>query len=304
MSKTYLCPSCGQEIPQEKVKEAIEKAKAAFNVSKADRLAYVQSEGKRLKGERDRIAGEINHLEDLISVPLAEASPEIERLTAERDAAKATASDYSGIIGRQDLLDRKAALESAISDAKGAVAEDRAVISTEIAAIEPQLAEAREKAGRFEYLAVNEKRIKDLKAEEKKLAQEFEALEKLLYLIETFIKKKVSLLTERINEKFAVVSFRLFNQLVNGGLEECCVFTVNGVPYDSGLNSAARTQGGLDIIRTLQEHYGIAPTVFIDNRESCTEIPAMDCQVVNLIVSPQDTVLRVERAERVARRAA
>jgi energy-coupling factor transporter ATP-binding protein EcfA2 len=301
-----VCAACGQDLPEEKVEAAREKAKAAFNTSKAERMTYVQSEGKRLKEERNRVSGEIGHLEDLISVPLSADRniPEIERLTQERDTAKAAAANYEGIVGRVDLLDRKAAIEKAIADAKGTVAEDRAVISQEIEAIAPKLTEAKEKHSRFKYRAASEARIRELKAEEKKLAGEFEELERLLFLIETFIKRKVSLLTDRINAKFKVVSFKLFNQLVNGGIEECCVFTVNGVPYDSGLNSAARTQGGLDIIRTLQEHYGIAPTVFIDNRESCTEIPAMDCQIVNLIVSPEDEVLRVERAEKTERRAA
>jgi len=239
----------------------------------------------------------VKELEDRISVPSTEANcREIERLTEERNAAKANAEDYSQIIGRQDLLDRKATIEKSISDVKGSVSEDRAEISKEIAAIEPKLAEAKEKYGRFERRISGEKRIQELKAEEKKLAQEFEELEKMLFLIETFIKRKVSMLNDKINSKFEIVRFRLFNQLVNGGIEECCVFTVNGVPYDGGLNAAARTQGGLDIIRTLQKHYGIAPAVFIDNRESCTEIPVMDCQIVNLIVSPQDKVLRVETA--------
>lgn len=291
-----ICPACGQNLPEEKVEAAREKARSGFNALKADRLSYVQTEGKRLAGEKERISAEISHLQDLISVPLSADRnlPEIDRLTAERDSAKTAASDYSDVIGRQDMIDRKAGLEKAINDAKGYVAEDRKAISDEIAGIEPKLAEAKEKHGRFDYRAASEKRINELKAEEKKLAQEFEELEKMLYLIETFIKTKVSLLTDRINSKFKVVSFRLFNQLVNGGIDECCVFTVNGVPYDGGLNAAARTQGGLDIIRTLQKHYGIAPAVFIDNRESCTEIPEMDCQIVNLIVSPQDNTLRVE----------
>jgi type I site-specific restriction endonuclease len=166
-----------------------------------------------------------------------------------------------------------------------------------MAPIETKLSEAKEKHSRFEKRSFSETRIKALKDEEKKLAQEFEELEKMLYMIETFIKTKVSLLTDRINGKFKVVSFRLFENLINGGISEVCVFTVNGVPYDGGLNAAARTQGGLDIIRTLQKHYGIAPTIFIDNRESCTEIPKMDSQVINLFVSPQDKTLRVETAE-------
>jgi hypothetical protein len=206
------------------------------------------------------------------------------------------ASDFTQIASRLDLISRKELIEKSIMDAKSAVSEDSAIITKEIAEIEPKLTEAKEKYGRFERRESGEKRIKELKAEEKKLAQEFEEMEKLLFLIESFIKTKVSRLNDKINSKFEIVRFRLFNQLVNGGIEECCVFTVNGVPYDGGLNAAARTQGGLDIIRTLQKHYGIAPAVFIDNRESCTEIPPMDCQIVNLIVSPQDKTLRVERA--------
>jgi hypothetical protein len=294
-----VCAACGQNLPADKVEAAREKAKAAFNTSKAERLAVVQAEGKRLKGERDRVAGEISHLEVMVSVPLsADRNPSmIEHLTKERDAAKVIAADYSGITGRQDLLDRKASIEKEISDAKGAATGDRTPIELEITTITTSLSDAKEKADRFVRRESGEKRIKELKVEEKKLTQEFEEMEKLLFLIETFIKRKVSMLNDKINSKFEIVRFRLFNQLVNGGIEECCVFTVNGVPYDGGLNAAARTQGGLDIIRTLQKYYGIAPAVFIDNRESCTEIPPMNCQIVNLIVSPADKTLRVETTE-------
>ncbi len=296
-STESVCPACGQNLPEEKVEAAREKALAVFNASKAERLSCIQIEGKRMAAEKERLSKEVEQM--LASAPVAEkkVNPEIESLTTERNAAKAVAEDYSVIVGRQDLLERKAAIEKAIASARGSVAEDRAAIMQEISAIEPKLADAREKHGRFEYLTVNETRIKELKAEEKKLAKEFEELEKLIYLIEMFIKRKVSMLNEKINSKFEIVRFKLFNVLVNGGIEECCVFTINGVPYDGGLNAAARTQGGLDIIRTLQKHFGIAPTVFIDNRESCTEIPGMDCQVVNLIVSPKDKVLRVEAKE-------
>lgn len=290
-----ICPACGQNLPVDRVQAAREKAVAAFNTSKAERLARVQDDGKNLKTEHDRLLKEVKALEDQISVPRATNNKaEIEQLTHERDANKSMADDYYRIASRIDLLDRKAAIEKSISDAKGTVSEDRTAISKEIADIEAKLTEAKEKHGRFARRESGEKRIQELKDEEKKLAQEFEDLERMLFLIETFIKRKVSMLNDKINSKFEIVRFRLFNNLVNGGIEECCVFTINGVPYDGGLNAAARTQGGLDIIRTLQNHYGIAPAVFIDNRESCTEIPAMDCQIVNLIVSPQDKTLRVE----------
>ena len=151
-------------------------------------------------------------------------------------------------------------------------------------------------ADKFTRIEQGEKRINQLKEDEKRLAREFEELERQLYLIETFIKAKVSMLTERINSKFEIVRFKLFETQVNQGISECCEITVNGVGYNSGLNSAARTQGGLDIIRTLQKHYELSCPIWIDNRESCTEIPDMNCQILSLIVSPADKVLRVETA--------
>ena len=43
--------------------------------------------------------------------------------------------------------------------------------------------------------------------------------------------------------------------------------------------------------------------IWLDNRESCTEIPAMKGQVISLYVSPEDKTLRVETVRK-ERRAA
>lgn len=294
-----ICPACGQNLPEEKVEVAREKAKAGYNALKSDRLADIQTRGKQLRTEYDRISKEVKELEDQISVPInTEANcVEIERLTNDRDSAKADSVDYSKIVGRQDLLNRKDALEKDISNAKGAVAEDRSSISQEIAGIEAKLADLREKHGLFDLRESREKRVKELKAEEKKFAQEFEELERMLFLIETFIKKKVSLLTERINNKFSVVRFKLFNVLVNQGIEETCEMTVGGVPYNGGLNNAARVNGGLDVISALQKHWGVSPPIFVDNAESVVELLPLDCQMIRLIVSGKDRNLRVEAVE-------
>ena len=152
-------------------------------------------------------------------------------------------------------------------------------------------------AARLETRYNGLKRIEDLKAEERKLAAEFEELERQLYLTEEFIRTKVRLLEERINSKFRMARFKLFNTLVNGGIDPCCETVYDGVPY-SNLNNGARIQIGLDIIRTLQAHYGFTCPVWIDNRESVVQIPEMDCQIISLIVSERDKKLRIELAEK------
>lgn len=41
--------------------------------------------------------------------------------------------------------------------------------------------------------------------------------------------------------------------------------------------------------------------MFCDNRESVTDLPEMGCQVISLVVSPEDKTLRVEIVEEAAK---
>jgi hypothetical protein len=291
-----VCPACGQSLPAERVHEAQDKALAAFNMKRAERLAEVEREGKIVRGAYDLIKTEIADLhQDLLNLPKYEPA-NVEELTAKRDAVKQFADNYTGLTERTKLVFEKERIEREIGEARGSVKVDRDKIDGEVADLTVKLAEAKADADKFTRREQGEKRIEDLKADEKRLAREFEDLERIIFLVESFIKRKVSLLTDKINARFEIVKWKLYDVQVNGGVSECCVATVGGIPYDAGLNSAARTQAGLDIIRTLQGHYGMRGPVIIDNRESCTKIPRMDCQVLSLYVSPADKALRVEKS--------
>lgn len=180
----------------------------------------------------------------------------------------------------------------------------QADVSTTVAAIQKEADEisgaiqALEQAkARFEARESGLKRIEELKAEERKLAAEFEELERQLYLTEEFVRTKVRMLEDKINSKFQMARFKLFETQVNGALSECCETTFNGVPY-SNLNNGARLNIGLDIINTLSEHYGFAPPVWLDNAESVTNILPTRGQQIRLIVSAADKKLRVELIEK------
>ena len=120
-----------------------------------------------------------------------------------------------------------------------------------------------------------------------------ENLEQQLYLTEQFIRTKVQLLEDRINNKFELARFKLFDVQINGAVVECCETTYRGVPYSS-LNRGARINVGLDIIRTLSKHYGFNAPIWIDNAEAVTHLIEIDSQVIRLLVSEQDEKLRVE----------
>ena len=63
------------------------------------------------------------------------------------------------------------------------------------------------------------KRIMQLEEEQKGLAEEYEGLQHQLYLTEEFVRTKVDLLEEKINNKFKFARFKLFKSQINGGLE-------------------------------------------------------------------------------------
>ena len=116
----------------------------------------------------------------------------------------------------------------------------------------------------------------------------------MIDLTEDFIRTKMNRISEIVNEMFKVVSFRLFTNQINGGLQETCECTVNGVPY-STLNNGHRIIAGLDIIRSLSELYNVTAPIFCDNAESVNEfnLPEMDAQMILLTVT-EDKELKVE----------
>ena len=128
------------------------------------------------------------------------------------------------------------------------------------------------------------------------MAAEYERLEYELSLLDRFTVAKVNMLEGNINSKFQMARFKLFSEQVNGGLAECCETLFDGVPWSRGLNNAARINTGLDIIRTLSEHYGVSASVFIDNAESVTSLIDIDTQVIRLVVDESAKVLEQRTA--------
>ncbi|MDC2928347.1 AAA family ATPase [Clostridioides difficile] len=135
-------------------------------------------------------------------------------------------------------------------------------------------------------------RKEQLLNKEKELGIELAHQEKILNLCELFIKTKVSLLESNISSKFKNVTFKLFKEQINGGIEETCEALINGVPF-SNANTAGQINGGLDIINTLSKHFEIKMPIFVDNRESVNTLIDIDSQVINLVVS-NDNPLKIE----------
>jgi len=279
-----VCPTCGQELPEDQ----IEAAKAAFNKNKSDNLEAINTEGKQAKADIELIQKNITEIEkkqkaengklEAVKKDIADVQKDIADIQAE------------GLI-QAELGMKKTELEKAIVDTETKT--DTEPLKATIRDLETQIQAQQLILSQIEANKKTEFRITELTGQEKKRASEFEQIEGNLFLIECFIKAKVRLLEEKINGKFRQASFKLFSDQINGGLNECCITTLNGVPYDS-VNSAGKIQAGLDQIKTFQDHYGYRAPIFIDNAESVVKLPEMDCQIIRLVVSEKDKTLRFE----------
>ena len=68
------------------------------------------------------------------------------------------------------------------------------------------------------------------------------------------------------------------------------------MPFEKGLNNAARVNIGIDIINTLADYFQFCGPIFVDNAESVNELEDTSSQVIGLYVS-DDEALAVSKTE-------
>ena len=136
-------------------------------------------------------------------------------------------------------------------------------------------------------------RIDQLRSQQKAISQEVAGFQKMQNTIAEFTKARTMQVESQVNGMFKMASFKLFQQQINGGEKETCEVMVNGVPWQD-LNTASKVNGGLDIINALSSHFGKSAPVWIDGRESVTELIPTSAQVINLVVNDEAKVLRIE----------
>lgn len=318
-----ICPTCGQDLPEEVKQKRIadyeakcrrerdayeagcEALKKKYEKDKEDFQTKKDQDLKRITEAGQKAADAVRANQKLID----ERTNVLESLRSKFDAAKA---EYDSMKQAFDTI-------PAVAD----ISENQAYVKTkeEIVAIEKQIEElSKESSGKAELeakkavlkdeiteieakikAADNTKvngRIAELEEEQKAVGQKIAEQEQMIDLTEDFIRVKMDQISNAINDKFQIVSFRLFEDQINGGLKETCECTVNGVPFSS-LNNGHRIIAGLDIIRSLSELYGVSAPVFIDNSEAVNteNFPEMDAQMIHLVVT-DDKELKVESEDK------
>lgn len=291
------CPACHQALPAEQITAAHERALEEWNAKRAAELEAAQTRGQAVRREFDTLTARIDDLNETV----ASATGEATKARAAEEAATKAVDDLSHAIPdpaadpkHQALTREKDALGQKLADARAGASTDAAELREGVAKLDAEIGQLVTALGAFDLAVKADARVEALAAREKELAAEFEDLEHQLHLLDAFTRAKADMLTERINSRFAITRWCLFDTQINGGLVDACTATVDGVPYGTGLNRAGRINSGLDVIQVLQEHHAFFPPAWIDECESVVSTLELDTQVIRLIVDANHKTLDVQ----------
>lgn len=296
-----ICPTCGRPLPDDQV----EKAEANFNAAKSSALESIKAKIMEInqRGKRDCNKEDIAALHTQADAKNAQAKS-LQAQSEELDAKIAAARKEADIANVVSDTPHIAELKNQISKLEQQGLEANEIIAAKIRDKQDELSDVNGQISAYTAACIKanqadaqRKRVADLKAEQKKLAAEYEKLEHGIYLCEQFVQAKVKMLDERINKRFQSVRFRLFERQINGGLKDCCDVMVpcKGalVPYESA-NDAAKTNAGIEIIDALAGYWNASLPIIVDNSESVTRLRSSASQVIRLVVSEMDKQIRVE----------
>lgn len=282
------CPTCGQALPAPQLKAATD----AFEAQKSKRLREIEQTANAKKEAKAQV-------ETLI----VEHKKEIEQLEADIKQKKAELiAAEAVVIEPVDMADYQAKKNAAldkINTLQGELADMMADSNASMSDLQRQIAEVRAKISQHRdiiskesLLAYSRNRVEELREDARNAAQNLEAIEGMLFLIDEYSRYKTKFVEDSINSLFRIARFRLFREQANGGIEDRCDVVYGGVPYIN-VNNGAKINVGIDIINTLSKSYGVTVPLFIDNAESVTKIEQSDTQIIRLVVSENDKELRI-----------
>lgn len=298
------CPTCNQTLPEDQLAAARETALQSFNNSKSSRITEIKTAGERLRDQIEQYDQQISKAQyeyDQSAAAFEKLQEDVKtheaafiKVKKQLEDAQTKVPDIDEDGKYIELSNKCEQIKSELVQLKAHATEAVAGIIEEIEKMKAEKQTLDAYIAQTANIAATQERIDELEEEQQELGKVMERLEKTEHLINEFERAKVSMLNERINSKFKLARFKLFQDQLNGGLKAVCETTYNGVPY-SDLNAAMKINIGLDIIQTLQAHHGVKAPIFVDNRESITKLQDIGTQTVSLVVSEQDKVLRVER---------
>ncbi len=289
-----VCPTCGQEIPAERIAEALTKAMQAWNADKVKALQAIQHEAEECKqclndyetanakaSERDRV-----------DIERAQAiADEVKEIQQALDNLCTPTTILNQDAEYQTLLTKKQDIESQLAQATQATETTQDTTTTQITEITQAIASLqrlredllRRLAARDTNRRIDEERARLLE-QHRTLADTIAQAEGVEQQILAYRKAKIMAVENGVSSLFTMVRWKMYEpNVTNDGEKEICQAIINGIPYDQQ-NRATQVNAAIDIVNGFARAYEVSLPLFIDNAESVTDIIPTNGQFITMTV--------------------
>ena len=306
-----ICPTCGQEFPDEIKERAREKWESSkksridaqtmlaqkFESDKKENLSQITLAGnkaatnlKSFKKEFSELEGKVPKLDEAIKNSKKEIAATQKELGAIPQHANFTGNDEVASIDSQIDNKKKALFEMSKTDTRKEIAKTKEILIESIALFKGQI-EASKKAEKDKA-----NQLIALNTELRELSQVEANLEQKIDLVLNFSIEKNKALVDEINQYFNHFEFDFLEYTIEGNPVETCKMVVDGINYFKGLNHGDRILCEIDLVKGLQKMNGLNTPIFVDDSESLDSdrVPDIEGQLILLERNDNTTLSVIE----------
>lgn len=288
-----VCPTCNRPLPYDEVMAAKEKAVQAFNARHNELLDELYADSVRLnqevmdaenaiKKEEGTIEGlkrQIKGIEELRST----AEEAIKKVPSVELTLSAKV-EYTKLMEKRGEIERQIRIQSAPTSTDQEKEAKKASLRSEKDELNAQLKEVNIKLGSRGVNAQIDAQKKALDEKSRELAQKIASHEQIEFEIMEYKKLKISLTEDSVSQFFDIVHWKMFEQNTsNDGEKELCDPITEGKPY-STQNTAMQFNMAVDIINGMSKGLDILVPMFIDQKESVSNLLPTAAQLITLEV--------------------
>ena len=266
------CPYCGTPYTEEYIKELQEKAQS--KIEESDRQVEKQT-------------GIVRDIQEKYNSKKVQFEQTKEKLDNFKPSAEI-----------KEVQDRILSTQEALQSAKATELtnlsnEQRTALETQISGLERELAKST-------FIEKAKLDIHTWKNQNKEVADKIIAVEKKERSLADYVKEQTDTIVETINSRFSNgISWALYKETYKngeGGIEEDCICMYNKKRHSS-LSMGEKNKANLEVIKVLQDYYGVKLPLFADNSETTTINYDVDTQIIELYAQKGkklDNVVKIE----------
>lgn len=299
-----FCPTCGQPLPEDRVKEMREKSEEKFNVAIADEKKKLRELATKIKNEinlcdneREKYQkektdaqkmlknAEKQHLEESLALDKLKTPDErnVEDIIAGILAEKPSYKDVCDELKNLEKEKSADCLNDEDKNMKALLQNEAENLAGEIKTLQARL---NTKEQRDNVV----KQIDAVKSEKTVWQKQLDEIDEQIDAADKYRRKMCEALEENVNRHFGLVKWSMFRRQLDGTEKPWCECSVDGVPY-ADLNTADKINAGLDINAALKEYYGVDAPCVIDNAESILKPLYRGGQQIRLTVTEDENII-------------